>query len=193
MLVLDDAGSFFRIALDLLNSLRPVGQPSCVNHGCQVGKPDSDVVTKINKAHGRIETRECWVTSDPEYINYIDPGGSWQNLRSLATVKATRVKEGETSSQIRYFISSVEFGAARIMDFIRRHWEVENKPHWSLDISFREDDSRVRTGHAPENLAPIRKMALNLLRLNKSKKCGAKTKRMLCAVDTKFLSEILNS
>jgi predicted transposase YbfD/YdcC len=111
----------------------------------------------------------------------------------LATVKATRVKEGETSSQIRYFISSVEFGAARIMDFIRRHWEVENKLHWSLDISFREDDSRVRTGHAPENLAPIRKMALNLLRLNKSKKCGAKTKRMLCAVDTKFLSEILNS
>jgi len=142
-----------------------------------------DYARKVNKAHGRIETRECWVTSDPEYINYIDPGGSWQNLRSLAIVKATRAKEGETSSQIRYFISSVEFGAARIMDFFRRQWEVEIKLHWSLDMSFREDDNRVRTGHAPENLAPIRKLALNLLRLNKSKKCGAKTKRMLCAVD----------
>jgi predicted transposase YbfD/YdcC len=76
-------------------------------------------------------------------------------------VKATRVKEGETSSQIKYFISSVELGAARMMTCIRRHWEVENKRHWSLDVSFREDCSRVRTGHAPENLALIRKMALN--------------------------------
>ena len=105
-------------------------------------------------------------------------------MKSLVNVKAKRVKEGETSSQICYFISSVDFGAARIMDFIRRHWEVEKKLHWSLDISFREDDSRVRKGHASENLALIRKMALNLLRLNKTKKCGAKTKRMLCTVDT---------
>ncbi len=151
-----------------------------------------DYAKKVNKAHGRIETRECWVTSDPEYINFINPDGSWENLKSLAVIKATRVKDEELSSQIRYFISSVEVGAAQMMSFIRQHWEVENKLHWSLDISFREDDSRVRTGHAPENLALVRKMALNLLRLNKSKKCGAKTKRMLCAVDTNFLLEILN-
>ena len=152
-----------------------------------------DYAKKVNKAHGRIETRECWVTSDPEYLNFIDPDGSWQKLRSLVIIKATREKEGETSSQIRYFISSVEGGATGMMHFVRQHWEVENKLHWSLDMSFREDDSRVRIGHAPENLALIRKMALNLLRLNKSKKCGAKTKRMLCAVDTNFLLEILNS
>jgi len=80
-----------------------------------------------------------------------------------------------------------------MMQLIRNHWEVENKLHWSLDVSFNEDNSRVRTGHAPENLALIRKMALNLLRQNKTKKCGAKTKRMLCAIDTNFLMEILNS
>jgi hypothetical protein len=62
-----------------------------------------------------------------------------------------------------------------------------------LDVAFREDESRVRVGYAPENLALIRKMAFNLLRQNKSKKCGAKTKRMLCAMDTNFLLEVLNS
>jgi predicted transposase YbfD/YdcC len=79
------------------------------------------------------------------------------------------------------------------MKHIRQHWEIENKLHWSLDVTFREDESRVRIGHAPENLALIRKMAFNLLRQNKSKKCGAKTKRMLCAMDTNFLLEVLNS
>ena len=152
-----------------------------------------DYVKKVNKAHGRIETRECWITSDPEYLNFIDPDGSWHSLKSLAIIKATRVNENETSSQIRFFISSIEVGATQMMGYIRKHWEVENKLHWSLDMSFREDDSRVRIGHAPENLALIRKMALNLLRLNKSKNCGAKTKRLLCAVDTNFLLEILSS
>ncbi len=147
----------------------------------------------VNKDHGRIETRECWVTSDPEYLNFIDPDGSWQKLRSLVIIKATREKEGATSSQIRYYISSVDAGAKQMMQFVRQHWEVENKLHWSLDVTFREDDSRVRSGHAPENLALIRKMALNLLRLDKTKKCGAKTKRMLCAIDNNFLLEILNS
>ena len=80
-----------------------------------------------------------------------------------------------------------------MMKHIRQHWEIENKLHWSLDVTFREDESRVRVGHAPENLALIRKMAFNLLRQNKSKKCGAKTKRMLCAMDTNFLLEVLNS
>jgi len=152
-----------------------------------------DYAKKVEKSHGRIETRECWVTSDPEYIAYIDPKGNWEKLRSLAIIKATRVIEGESSSQTRYFISSVKPGAPRMMQLIRNHWEVENKLHWSLDVSFNEDNSRVRTGHAPENLALIRKMALNLLRQNKTKKCGAKTKRMLCAIDTNFLMEILNS
>jgi predicted transposase YbfD/YdcC len=152
-----------------------------------------DYAKKVEKSHGRIEIRECWVTSDPEYIDYINPEGSWQKLRSLAIVKATRVIEAEASSQIRFFISSVKSGATRMMQLIRNHWEVENKLHWSLDVSFNEDNSRVRTGHAPENLALIRKMALNLLRQDKTKKCGAKTKRMLCAIDTNFLLEILNS
>lgn len=97
-------------------------------------------------------------------------------------IEVTRKERDKTTSQRRYFISSLHVGAAQMMKFIRQHWEIENKLHWSLDVTFREDESRVRVGHAPENLALIRKMAFNLLRKNKSKKCGAKTKRMLCAM-----------
>lgn len=152
-----------------------------------------DYVKTVNKGHGRIETRQCWVISDPEYIRYVDLESSWKGLKSIAIVEATRRKGEATSSQIRYFISSLEIDAGKMLDHIRKHWEVENKLHWSLDISFREDDSRVRKGHAPENLAIIRKMALNLLRQNQTRNGGAKTKRLICAADTDFLLEILNS
>jgi predicted transposase YbfD/YdcC len=147
----------------------------------------------VEKNHGRIETRQCWVTSDPEYIRYVDPEGSWESLKSIVIIEATRKERDKTTSQSRYFISSLDTGAAQMMKHIRQHWEIENKLHWSLGVTFREDESRVRVGYAPENLALIRKMAFNLLRQNKSKKCGAKTKRMLCAMDTNFLLEVLNS
>jgi len=152
-----------------------------------------DYAKTVEKNHGRIETRQCWVTSDPEYIRYVDPEGSWESLKSIVIIEATRKERDKTTSQSRYFISSLHTGAAQMMKHIRQHWEIENKLHWSLDVTFREDQSRVRVGHAPENLALIRKMAFNLLRQNKSKKCGAKTKRMLCAMDTNFLLEVLNS
>ena len=152
-----------------------------------------DYAKTVEKNHGRIETRQCWVTSDPEYIRYVDPEGCWESLKSIIIIDATRKERDKTTSQCRYFISSLHLGAAQMMKHIRQHWEIENKLHWSLDVTFREDQSRVRVGHAPENLALIRKMAFNLLRQNKSKKCGAKTKRMLCGMDTNFLLEVLNS
>jgi len=152
-----------------------------------------DFAQTVNKNHGRIETRKCWVVSDPEYIAYIDPQGNWPGLKSIAVVEGVRKIGGKSSSQIRYFISSLETNADHMLKCIRTHWEVENKLHWNLDITFREDDSRVRKGHAPENLSVIRKLALNLLRRNKSRKGGAKTKRLICAVDTDFLLEVLNS
>jgi len=152
-----------------------------------------DFAKTVNKNHGRIETRHCWVTSDPEYIHYVDPEGNWENLKCVVIIEATRTIKDRTTSQTRYFISSLRIGAAQMMKYIRQHWEIENKLHWSLDVAFKEDESRVRVGHAPENLAVIRKMAFNLLRQNKSKKCGAKTKRMLCGLDTNFLLEVLNS
>ena len=152
-----------------------------------------DYAKTVEKSHGRIETRQCWVTSDPEYIRYVDPEGSWESLKSIVIVEVTRKERDKTTSQSRYFISSLQVGAAKMMKHIRQHWEIENKLHWSLDVTFNEDQSRVRIGNAPENLALIRKMAFNLLRQNKSKKCGAKTKRMLCGLDTNFLLEVLNS
>jgi predicted transposase YbfD/YdcC len=152
-----------------------------------------DFARTVNKGHGRIETRKCWVVTDPDYLAYIDPEKKWQGLKSVAIIESVR-KIGEASSaQTRYFISSLETTAKHMLKCIRGHWEVENKLHWNLDVSFREDESRVRKGHAQENLTIVRKLALNLLRKNKSRKGGAKTKRLICAIDTDFLLDVLNS
>ena len=146
-----------------------------------------DYAKTVEKSHGRIETRQCWVTSDPEYIRYVDPEGSWESLKSIVIIDTTRIERDKTTSQSRYFISSLDVSAAQMMKHIRQHWEIENKLHWSLDVTFREDYSRVRVGHAPENLALIRKMAFNLLRQNKSKKCGAKDKKNALCYGHQFL------
>jgi len=78
-----------------------------------------------------------------------------------------------------------------MLTYIRTHWEVENKLHWCLDVVFREDESRVRKGHAPENLAFMRKIALNALRQDKSKKRGVKGKRLICAMDNEYLLKVI--
>jgi len=152
-----------------------------------------DYARTVDKGHGRIEIRECWVTADPEYLAYIDPDGEWEGLGSIAVVKATRkIGEKETSER-RYFISSLDADAQDMLTYILTHWEVENKLHWCLDVVFREDESRVRKGHAPENLAIMRKIALNALRQDKSKKCRTNGKRLICAMDNEYLLKVILS
>jgi len=150
-----------------------------------------DYARTVNKGHGRIEIRECWVTANPEYLAYLDPDSEWKGLGSIAVVKATRKIGEKESSEMRHFISSLHAGAKDMLTYIRTHWEVENKLHWCLDVVFREDESRVRKGHAPENLAFMRKIALNALRQDKSKKCGTKGKRLICAMDNEYLLKVI--
>lgn len=152
-----------------------------------------DYARTVNKGHGRIEIRECWVTTDREYLAYIDPENEWAGLGSIAVVKAARKVGEKETSEVRYFISSLKADAKDMLTYIRTHWEVENKLHWCLDVVFREDESRVRKGHAPENLALMRKIAVNVLRKEKSKKCGAKAKRLVCAMDTDYLLKVIHS
>jgi predicted transposase YbfD/YdcC len=147
----------------------------------------------VNKGHGRIETRKCWVTADPEYLDFMDHEKQWEGLRSIAIIEAVRRIGKKKSSEIRYFISSLDTSAETMLAHIRTHWEVENKLHWCLDVAFREDDNRVRKGHAPENLAIMRKIALNVLMKEKTKKCGAKSKRILCAMDIDYLLKVIHS
>lgn len=124
------------------------------------GTPLDDRVSTIEKDHGRREHRVCAT------IAWLDPAGAWPGLRSIAQVTATRrIGEQEPTNTVRYYLSSLPGDARQIARAVRSHWGIENSLHWVLDIAFREDDIRARTGHSAENLALIRKLALNLLRL----------------------------
>jgi len=147
----------------------------------------------VGKGHGRIEVRECWATSDPDYLSYINEQLSeWPGLSSLAMVKSQRTVIGEeTTIKYRYFISSLASDAQLILHAVRTHWGIENKVHWILDIAFREDDCRVRKGNGAENFAVLRHLALNLLKHEQSLKCGIKAKRKKAGWDHDYLLKVL--
>lgn len=147
----------------------------------------------VNKGHGRIETRECWVTDREEHLSLLRKRQQWKGLKSLVRIVSER-KIGETTEvQTRYFISSLPADAKAILKAKRSHWKIENQLHWALDIAFREDQSRVRKDHASENLAVLRHMALNLLKHEKTAKGGIHAKRLQAGWDNDYLLTILRS
>lgn len=158
--------------------------------GTALAPADLDAARTVDKGHGRLEIRHCWAFGDPAYLAYLDPAGAWPNLRSVALVEAERRVGDAVSVEARYYLSSLPPAAAALGQAIRRHWEVENRLHWVLDVVFREDASRARTGHAPQNLAILRHLALNLLRRDPARGSRA-TKRFRAALDTTYLRSIL--
>jgi predicted transposase YbfD/YdcC len=147
----------------------------------------SDYCKTSKSMHGRDETRECWVAGE---LDGIRDKKRWDKLQSIAKVTCTRTVNGKTSVESRYFISSLAPDASKILKAVRSHWKVETL-HWSLDISFREDESWVRIGHAGENLALVRKLALNLLRNEKTAKGGVKAKRLQAGWSNEYLLTVL--
>jgi len=103
---------------------------------------------------------------------------SWHNFKSIGLVESTRTINGKSSTQRRFFIISLKSNAKLFAKSVRQHWSVENSCHWSLDVIFREDDSRIRKGHSPENFALIRKFALSRLKNDHSIQVGLKAKRL---------------
>jgi predicted transposase YbfD/YdcC len=153
---------------------------------------DYDYHREIDKGHGRIEIRECWTTSDPAYLRYIGEWADWKGLQSLAMVRSERRIGDKTTTESRYFISSLESDAELMLDTVRTHWEIENKVHWVLDVAFREDESRVRQGNAAQNLSLLRHIALNLLKQEETAQCGTKAKRLKAGWDPDYLLKVLS-
>ena len=150
---------------------------------------DHQYFETAEEGHGRTERRQYWHTNDIQGLGTLE---RWPNLRGMAMCRATRTVNGETSVEYRYFITSCAHAdVKKIAHAIRAHWRVENSLHWVLDIAFNEDQSRIRTGHAAENLATVRRLALNAIRANKSRKEGVKAKRMMAAWSNDYLLEIL--
>ena len=144
---------------------------------------------EVNKGHGRVETRRIWTT---EWIDWYQARSDWAGLKTFVCVESVRTIEGDTSTARRYYISDLGGHDAKTMlQYVRGHWGIENRLHWSLDVSFREDDLRNRAGHSAENFSRMRRLALNLLRQNKSCKAGVNGKRLRACLDQDYLLKIL--
>lgn len=147
----------------------------------------------VDKGHGRIETRTCTVTEDIDWLKEAHP--KWKGLRSIVEIENNREVKGEVSSEKRYYISSHGADPVVIAQAVRQHWGVENKLHWVLDVSFGDDQSRIRKGNAPQNIAIVKKTALNLLRIMKKERprVSFKGMRKLAGWDNAFLNAVLSA
>lgn len=149
-----------------------------------------DYCRTLEKDHGRIEERRCWVTEDTDWFT---EKAEWAGLRSFIVIEAVREVVGQAATvERRYFISSLAADAAQALRAVRGHWQVENSLHWVLDVGFREDACRTRTGHAPENLATLRHIAVNLLKQERSCRLGIKSKRLKAGWDESYMLKVLN-
>lgn len=144
--------------------------------------------TTVDGGHGRVETRTYTVTAD---VDWFEEKSKWMNLTTFGMVESTREIGDQTTHETRYFISSLPCDAKRFAEAARDHWGVENSLHWCLDISFGEDDSRVRSGHAPANLAIIRRFALSLIKQDPQRKIGVKASRKRAGWGNDYLLHLL--
>mgnify|MGYP001576786240 CR=1 FL=1 len=151
-------------------------------------RKEADYYETTEKGHGRLEQRRHWVTDD---LNWFADKTNWPGLKSFACVESERTMQGQTSVEKRYYLSSLGADAQELARSVRAHWSVENNLHWVLDVVFREDESRVRIGHAAENFALLRRMALSLIKKDKTSKDSLKGKRFSAALSDAFLEKIL--
>jgi len=143
----------------------------------------------LEKDHGRIETRRYLCTGK---LDWLADRALWTALRSVAVVESEREIDGQTTRERRYYLSSLPPHAPELARAIRGHWGIENSLHWVLDVALREDECRVRSGHAATNLATLRHMALNLLRQDTTKKRGIRTKQKIAGWDHRYLIKLLS-
>jgi predicted transposase YbfD/YdcC len=151
-------------------------------------KDRMDFHQTIEKGHGRIETRRYWHCTD---IDWFQDKALWKGIRSFGMVESIRKAKNKTTYERRYYLSSLPLNAERFGNAVRQHWGVENALHWSLDLTFREDDSRARIKNAAQNLATLRRIALNLIKKDRSLNCSLKGKRFSATLSPEFLGHLL--
>ena len=140
------------------------------------------------KGHGRETTRHYFICPAPEDL----PDGSrWPNLRAIGIAISNTQRDGKDCNEVRYYILSKYLSARRFADAVRDHWGIENSLHWQLDVTFQEDQCRIRKGHADANFSILRRTALSLLKNEQTLKVGIKNKRLTAAWDETYLEQVL--
>ncbi len=139
--------------------------------------------------HGRIESRVCYAVPLPDYLK--DFRKEWTDLKSLACIISSRDINNVVTQETRYYISSLEANAPKINHAIRCHWQVENSLHWVMDVTFKEDDSRIRRGVAAENMSVMRHLALNLIRKESESKFSVPRKRRKANLYDEYREKVL--
>lgn len=160
-------------------------------YGDQIGFARLDMQSHqtVNKAHGRIEIRRCQALQDETLLASFRAEG-WTDLCSLVRLQRERRFTDHVETETVYYITSLPNDAAKLLSATRSHWAVENQLHWVLDMIFREDDSRIRIGNGAENMAILRHISLNILKLDPSKG-SIRVKRYRAAMNTSFLETLL--
>jgi predicted transposase YbfD/YdcC len=151
----------------------------------------AQVVTKkmVEKDHGRLETREYFQSAE---LSWFADLSKWEGLQTVGVVQSTREINGKISTERRYYLSSLPLNIELFARAVRGHWGIENKLHWILDVHFGEDQSRARSGYAAENLATLRRFAVNLLKSEQTKKRGIRGKQNNASWDHAYLLKLLS-
>jgi predicted transposase YbfD/YdcC len=146
------------------------------------------VLETVEKDHGRLETRRYYQSAD---LGWFADRAKWPGLQSVGMVESVREVDGQPKLERRCYLASLSLDVATFARAVRGHWGVENKVHWVLDVQMREDDSRARAGYAAENLATLRRLALNLLRRDQTKRRGIKGKQRNAGWNHAYLLRLL--
>jgi len=153
---------------------------SCVEHSH---------AEETDYGHGRIETRTCDAAEIPKYLKEFQ--AEWAGLKTIIRINAMREINNVISTETRYYISSLEADAVKISQVIRSHWQIENSLHWILDVTFKEDDSRIRRGLAAENMSVMRHIALNLLKKEEQTQFSVPRKRRKANLHNDYREKLL--
>jgi predicted transposase YbfD/YdcC len=147
---------------------------------------------QVEAGHHRVEKRQVW-TVDVSELPPLHNQALWSGLKTVVMIVSERRLWNKTTTEARFYLSSLSSNAEKIAGAIRSHWGIENSLHWTLDVTFCEDESRIRKQNSPENFALLRRLAINLLKQEKTSKQSLKMKRYRAAMDNNYLVKILNS
>ena len=178
----DEMRTFLESAIAELETPRP--------KGAKLSKAAASLATfeTVEKDHGRLEKRRYFQSAE---LSWFADRAQWEGLKSCGLVECTREMDGQVTVERRVYLSSLDLDAPTFGRAVRSHWGVENKVHWMMDVCFGEDQSRARSGFAAENLATLRRLALNLLKRETSKKRGIKGKQLNAGWDHSYLLKLL--